>query len=273
MATSEKPVVPQGELPAAKAPGPWLLARLGKRVLRPGGLELTQKLLGQLEIGQNDRVVEFAPGLGVTALLALGANPASYTAVERDSTAAAIVTSYLTGPNQRCVLGTAETTGLSDASSTVVYGEAMLSMQPAEAKSRIIAEAARLLTSGGRFGLHELSFASDDVAEPLRREVQRELSEEIHVGVRLLTPSEWRELLQVAGFKVVACYTAPMHLLEPRRLIKDEGFAGAIRFLTNVAIDAAARRRVLAMRRVFRKYERELAAIALVAVKQPEHAP
>ena len=31
--------------PPEKMPGHWLLARLGKRVLRPGGLELTQRLL------------------------------------------------------------------------------------------------------------------------------------------------------------------------------------------------------------------------------------
>ena len=95
-------------------PGHWLLARMGKRVLRPGGLELTQKLLTELAIGANDDVVEFAPGLGVTARLTLARNPRSYTAIERDRDAAATVEQYLAGPSQRCVLGTAEATGLPD---------------------------------------------------------------------------------------------------------------------------------------------------------------
>ena len=53
--------------PLDKMPGHWVLARMGKRVLRPGGLELTRRLLAELAISPSDDVVEFAPGLGVTA--------------------------------------------------------------------------------------------------------------------------------------------------------------------------------------------------------------
>lgn len=112
----------QEHLATEKMPGHWLLARMGKRVLRPGGLELTQKLLTELAIGANDDVVEFAPGLGVTARFALARNPRSYTAVERDRDAAATVEQFLAGPSQHCVLGTAEAMGLPDGSATVVYG-------------------------------------------------------------------------------------------------------------------------------------------------------
>ena len=50
--------------PAHKMPGHWLLARLGKRVLRPGGLGLTRIMLDRLGIGARDEVVEFAPAWG-----------------------------------------------------------------------------------------------------------------------------------------------------------------------------------------------------------------
>lgn len=253
---------------AEKMPGHWLLAKMGKRVLRPGGLELTRQLLHALGIGDRDDVVEFAPGLGVTARMTLARRPRSYTAVERDRDAADAVSRYLSGPNQRCIIGGAEQTRLSDACATVVYGEAMLSMQPPGTKSRIVAEAARLLKPNGRYGIHELCLVPDDLAPSTREAIQRELTDEIHVGVRPLTRTEWGELLQSAGLTVVAEATAPMHLLEPRRLVKDEGMAGALRFLFNVARHKPARRRVLAMRRIFRKYRDHLAAIALVAVKQ-----
>ena len=46
--------------------GHWLLAKVGKKVLRPGGLETTRWLIEQLPI-RDLRVVVFAPGLGVTA--------------------------------------------------------------------------------------------------------------------------------------------------------------------------------------------------------------
>jgi hypothetical protein len=69
--------------PAEKLPGHWLLARLGKRILRPGGLELTRRLLEALRIGPADEVVEFAPGLSATAQLTLDRHPRRYTAIER----------------------------------------------------------------------------------------------------------------------------------------------------------------------------------------------
>lgn len=250
-------------------PGHWLLARMGKRVLRPGGIELTRQLLDQLAIGKGDNVVEFAPGLGVTARMTLRRQPRSYAAIERDRDAAAIVERYLSGPHQRCVLGTAEDTGLPETSASVVYGEAMLSMQPPSVKTRIVAEAARLLSPGGRYGIHELCLVPDNVDQSVRDAIQRDLSDEVHVGVRPLTSAEWRELLDSAGLTVVAEHTAPMHLLEPTRLVRDEGLFRAIRFGWNVARHPVARRRVLAMRSVFRKYHKHLAAIALAAQRRP----
>jgi hypothetical protein len=255
------------ELPVEKMPGHWVLARMGKRVLRPGGLELTHRLLAELAISPEDAVVEFAPGLGVTARLTLAKGPRSYTAIERDRDAAAIVAGYLTGPHQRCVLGTAEETGLADASASVVYGEAMLSMQPETTKSRIVTEAARVLQRGGRYGIHELCLVPDEVDASIGEAIRRDLSSDIHVGVRPLTIREWRELLTAAGLTVVAEHTSPMHLLEPRRIVRDEGFVRALRFAWNVATHGAARKRILRMRRTFRKYRAHLAAVAMVARK------
>lgn len=58
--------LPGSELDVSRIPGHWLLTRLGKRVLRPGGSELTRALLDGLPIAPADKEVEFAPGLGVT---------------------------------------------------------------------------------------------------------------------------------------------------------------------------------------------------------------
>jgi hypothetical protein len=61
--------------------------------------------------------------------------------------------------------------------------------------------------------------------------------------------------------------TAPMALLQPRRLIADEGPFGALRFAKNVVTHRDARRRVLRMRRTFRKHRDRLTAVAIVAHK------
>ncbi|MCC7517705.1 MAG: methyltransferase domain-containing protein [Verrucomicrobiae bacterium] len=250
-----------------RMPGHWLLAQMGKRVLRPGGIELTRFMLERLAVCSDDAAVEFAPGLGVTARLTLERRPASYTAIERDEAAAANVRRYLNGPRQQCRVGSAEQTGLPEQSATVVYGEAMLTMQGPEQKRRIIAEAFRLLKPGGRYGVHEMSLTPDDLPIQEQEEISREMSREIHVGARPLTRREWRELLEAAGFSIEAETSAPMHLLEPGRLIRDEGFFRALRFAFKVVRSPEARRRVFSMRRMFRKHRRRLAAIALVAVK------
>ncbi len=259
---------PGAGLSPRNMPGHWVLARLGKRVLRPGGMELTRRMLEALNIVSADDVVEFAPGLGLTAQLTLNRHPSSYTAVERDATAAGIVSSYLKGSRQKCVTGSADQTGLPDAMATVVYGEAMLTMQTPEMKRRIVREARRLLKRGGRYAIHEMCLVGDDLDEEGKKEINQALSRAIHVGVRPLSVSEWCELLEVGDFEIQTQVSAPMHLLEPHRLLSDEGLKGALRFVWNVARDRESRERVLMMRKVFRRYQSNLAAIMLICVKR-----
>jgi hypothetical protein len=143
----------------------------------------------------------------------------------------------------------------------------MLSMQSAEQKRRILAEAFRVLRPGGRYGIHELALLPDDVEESVRKAIEREMSLNIHVGVRPLTLSEWRRSLEEAGFRVTWQHLAPMHLLEPKRVIADEGITGAVRIGCNLLRNSAARRRVLSMRSMFRRYSSQLSAVAMVGVK------
>lgn len=255
------------KLKTKKMPGHWVLARLGKRVLRPGGMELTRRMLKALQISAKDEVVEFAPGMGITAQLTLRASPASYTGVERDEAAAQIVCGYLNGDRQECIVGSATDTGLPSASATVVYGEAMLTMQPAETKRQIIHEAYRLLKNQGRYGIHEMCLLADDMDDETRKRTERDLTGVVHHGVRPLTIGEWRSLLESEGFTIQSVEQSPMSLLEPGRLIRDEGVFGALRFLSNLLRDAEARERVLGMRKVFRRNRKNLGAVAITAVK------
>ena len=265
--TSTDHDLPGEGLKPDKMPGHWLLAQMGKRVLRPGGLELTQRMIDALHIVTTDRVVEFAPGLGATARRTLSLAPSSYTAIERDEKAARIVRKILKGDNQRVVIGRAEETGLPSGSATAVYGEAMLSMQPPGTKSRIVREACRLLGPTGRYAIHELCLVPDEVSDSMKNEIHQSLSAAIHAGVRPLTVAEWREVLETEGLSVTEEAQAPMHLLEPKRLVQDEGLIRAFKFVLNVALHKEARRRVFAMRGVFRKYRDHLAAIMLVGRK------
>ena len=263
-----KCALPGAELNAQKMPGHWLFARLGKRVLRPGGLELTKCMLKSLAIGESDSVVEFAPGLGITSRLALEKHPSSYIGIEGNEAAAVQVRHYLSGPNQKCLVGRAGESSLQESSATVVYGEAMLTMQGASQKLLIVREAYRVLKPGGRYGIHEMCLVPDNLDVGIKQEIQHVLSDSIHVGTKPLTAKEWRTLLEEEGFEIKEQEQRPMRLLEPGRLIQDEGLGGALRFLWNLWRETKARRRVLDMRRTFSKYRSHIRAIMLIGIKR-----
>jgi hypothetical protein len=253
-----------------KQPGHWLLASLGKRVLRPGGLELTRQLIARLRPAGEDDVVEFAPGLGVTARMVLASHPRSYLGIEREHVVAASLSAELAARSARVINASAESTGQCSGSASVVYGEAMLSMQTPEQKRRILAEAFRLLRPGGRYGIHELALLPDSIDDRTRKAIEREMSMNIHAGVRPVTVCEWRQILEDAGFRIAWHSLAPMHLLEPGRVLNDEGITGVLRIACNLLRKPAARRRVASMRTMFRRYAVHLSAVAIVCVKPAE---
>lgn len=261
------PELPGQGQSAEKMQGHWVLARAGKRVLRPGGIELTRKMLDALAIGPGDDVVEFAPGLGATAGMVLRRHPDSYCAVERDPAAARLLRRKFA--DSKVVLGRAEDSSLPAECASVVYSEALLSMQTPQQKARIISEAFRLLRSGGRYGIQELCLLPDRIPDDLRKEIQRAMAKEIHVGVQPLCRSEWVWLFEENGLKVTWTETAPMRLLEPRRLLCDEGITGSLRILSRVATNPLLGKRMLAMRGLFRKYAEHLGAISIVGERLP----
>ena len=263
--SEEATPLPMADRPASSAPGHWILARVGKRVLRPGGLELSLGMLRGVRV-ENADVVEFAPGLGRTATEILALNPASYTGVERDPDAARRVTQVI-GDAGRCVNGDASATGLESACADVVVGEAMLTMQSERGKSAIVAEAARLLRPGGRYGIHELAVRPDDIDEETHTEIRQALARAIHVNARPLTVAQWRELLESHGLVVESAQTAPMALLNFSRNIRDEGVLGTLRIIRNVLKDREIRARVFQMRRTFSTYRDSMFGVAIVAHK------
>ena len=249
------------------AQGHWLLAKMGKKVLRPGGKELTLQLINGLHIGNTDKVVEFAPGLGFTASITLKNNPKNYTGVELNEEAARILRKNINGKDREIIVGNASESNLPDNTSDKVYGEAMLTMHADHKKSEIIKEASRILKKGGLYGIHELGLTPNELKKTTKAKIQRELAEVIKVNARPLTEAEWKNLLVKEGFKIVEVFKNPMHLLEPKRVIQDEGFFRSLKIMFNVITHPKARKRILEMRKVFRKYKGQMNAIAIVAEK------
>jgi SAM-dependent methyltransferase len=262
---ADKPPLPSPNRADANVAGHWLLARLGKRVLRPGGVELTRTLLARAEVTDAD-VLELAPGLGRTAAEIVARHPRSYTGAEGDADAANVVRGVLAGRGEVKVADAADT-GLPDASADVVIGEAMLTMQSDVAKHAIVAEAVRVLRPRGRYAIHELALTPDSVSDDVSTDIRQSLARAIKVNARPLTVAEWSQLLAHHGLAVEHVATAPMALLQPRRVLADEGLFGTLRFAGNLLVHRDARKRVLNMRQTFRRHRERLAAVAIVARK------
>lgn len=257
--------LPHADRPIASAPGHWVLARAGKRVLRPGGAALSAAMLSHAGLAGAD-VVELAPGMGRTAAEIIKAHPASYTAIDRDPDAARRVAAVVGDLGTVCQ-GEAADTGLDEASADVVVGEAMLTMQGDKGKAAIVAEAARILRPGGRYAIHELGVTPDDIDEEYYTQLRRDLARSIHVNARPMTAAAWKKLMEDAGLVVDWVDTAPMALLKVGRNIHDEGLGGFLRIARNVAADKALRQRVQEMAAIFKRYEKDMVGIALVAHK------
>ena len=261
---------------ASRMQGHWLLAMLGKRVLRPGGIGLTRRLLEAAGPTSADRVIELGPGVGRTAEILLAARPASYKGVDPNpegrEQVAGILAAHSRQTDAEYVVADAAHTGLPDGSADLIVGEAMLTIQSDDHKREIIAEVARLLAPGGRYAIHELALRADRSPEELEK-ICRSISRTIKVGARPLTAPAWKELLREAGLEVTWTGTASMSLLEPSRIVEDEGVLGALRFWRNMRRTPGARDRVNAMRQSFRLQGEALSAIGMVARKPESPAP
>jgi ubiquinone/menaquinone biosynthesis C-methylase UbiE len=247
--------------------GHWILARMGKKVLRPGGRELTTKLVENLAISEKDKVVEFAPGLGFTASLVLKSNPTSYTGVELNEDAAEILRKKIQGENKKIIIANASESTLEAESADKVYGEAMLTMQSHKGKMAIIKEAHRILKDGGLYGIHELGLTPDEMPEKSKSAIQKELANVIKVNARPLTVTEWKGLLEECGFAIERVETNSMSLLEKKRMIEDEGLLRTIKIGYNIMTHPRERKHIMNMRTTFRKHKEHLNAIAIVAKK------
>lgn len=248
--------------------GHWILAKVGKKVLRPGGCELTQVLLANLDINSSDDVVEFAPGLGFTAAIACAKHPKSYTGVDNNKEAAELARKKVNYHRMQMVVADAADTTLPDGYATKVYGEAMLTMQPLEHKKEIVREAARILKPGGYYGIHELGLRPDSISEDIKQRVYKDLSANIRVHARPLTVAEWSQLLQDEGLEIIRVDTNDMALLELGRVWQDEGFFRTMKIIFNALSQRGLRKRILQMRRTFRMHKNSMNAVAIVARKK-----
>lgn len=251
-------------------PGYLLLARLEKKVLRPGGIELTRKMLAALDITEADHVIEYAPGTGVTAGLTLEKNPASYTAIEKDPGLAKLLEErLLTAPRRRCIVADAsKPIDLPDQCATVIYGESMMTIHSPERKESMIREVHRMLRPDGLYAMQEISLFPSEIDADLAKAMLRDIKQAVRHPAWPNTVGQWRTFLDQNGFEVIEEFQRPVLLLEPERLLEDEGAENALRFSWNVIDSEIALKRIREIRSVFQRYRENLCGYCVVCRKK-----
>ncbi|WP_373534111.1 cyclopropane-fatty-acyl-phospholipid synthase family protein [Microcoleus sp.] len=248
------------------APGHVVLAAAGKTMLRPGGKAATEMLLELADFKPGDTVLELAASFGYSSIALAERFGVKVVGVEKnpDSVARARANVAAAGLSDRVEIIEGDILHLDRITQEFdwVLAEAILTMQSPSGKAKILSGIGDRLKPGGKFLSHEL------LAKNRESEIHKALSEVIRVNSTPLSESGWIAVCQNAGLQVEKCQTGGMGLLNLRRMLNDEGFVGTVRIVWNVLSRSQIRDRILAMRRVFQKYQQDLGYIIICAQKQ-----
>ncbi len=246
-------------------PGHWVLASMGKKVLRPGGRKATFKLLKQLKIEANDTILEIAPGMGYTAAITIKKTPKDYIAIDMSKkVVSALSKKYRKDERVKFINANAKKIPLEFGSRSVVYGEALLTMQDNKSKQEMINQAYAILKKGGRYGIHEIGLVN--IENMGKKELIGGLQDAIKIPAQPLPKEKWIELFKNAGFKDIKVSLMPFNLMKKSTIITDEKFR-TFKILWNLMTKKELRKRALQMKKHFDSNRDYMRAIVIVAKK------
>lgn len=244
--------------PSAHA-APWPLARrLAGGLAEPGGAAMARRALEGAGLSAGDRVVELAPGAGLTTALILERDPREWTGVEPDPAAADHIERAVRGPGRHVVRAPLDATGIEGASASAVVADALLSTLDDAAVGAVLSEARRVLRPGGRVAVHELAPAAARLPADARDDLAA-------AGLEPRPVQALRALAEAAGFVIVGSLAGPLALPSPRELMREAGPRTALRASGDIARDAGLRAAVGAARHALDRHSLALRSALMVA--------
>ncbi|HTL89281.1 MAG TPA: class I SAM-dependent methyltransferase [Leptolyngbya sp.] len=254
------------------APGHQVLAAAGKKILRPGGKAATQQLWEWANFKSGETVLELAASFGESAIalakqfgvrvVGVEKNPESVVRARANIDAAGVADLV------EVIEGDIFQLDAIAEQFDYVLAEAILTMQSPPGKAKLLRSIHDRLKPGGRFLSHELLVISDSSGVDganREAEIHRALAQSIRVNSTPLTEAHWIEACKTADLSVSQHQTGAMGLLNPARIVADEGWGSAAKFFWKVLTQAQLRQRILSMRQVFQQYKSELGYIVFVA--------
>ena len=247
------------------APGHQVLAAAGKKILRPGGKSATEQLFKWANFQPNETVLELASSFGYSAIALAQRFGVKVVGVEKNpaSVARALANIQAAGLTEQITIIEGDIFHLEAISGQFdyVFAEAILSMQSAPGKANILNGIHAKLKPGGKFLSHEM------LANNRETEIDEELARVIRSNTSPLSQTNWIASFANAGLEVKQHKTGSIALLNLRLMIQDEGLLSTAKIIWNVLANSQIRQRILAMHRIFQKYQQDLGYIVLVAQK------
>ncbi|NEP56060.1 MAG: class I SAM-dependent methyltransferase [Symploca sp. SIO2G7] len=245
------------------APGHQILAKAGKKLLRPGGRAATEQLFASANFQPGDTVLELAASFGHSAIALAKQHQVKVTGIEKNVESVAKAQANIAAARVKNQVNVIEgdifhldrVPGEFD----FVLAEAILTMQTPLSKAKILAGVRDRLRPGGQFLSHELLVRNG------KAEVRQALSSVIRVNANPLNEIEWIQACETAGLQVQCHQMGVMGLLNPQQILDDEGCLGTMKIAWNLLTRPQLRARILKMRKVFQDYQDDLGYIVLCA--------
>ncbi|MEL6139083.1 MAG: class I SAM-dependent methyltransferase [Cyanobacteria bacterium J06626_23] len=248
------------------APGHQVLAAAGKRALRPGGYGATEQLFTWADFKPGETVLELAASFGYSAIALAQRYGVQVVGIEKnpDSVARAQTNVTAAGLSDQIKIVEGDIFHLDQIAGQFDYvlAEAILTMQSAAGKAKILAGICDRLKPGGHFLSHELR-----VSGPDPKAIHRDLSTTIRVNASPLSAEAWVAACQTAGLTIEQSHTGPMTLLSPHHIAQEEGVPTLLTIGWNMLTRPVLRQRILAMRDTFKRHGSNLGYIVLCATK------
>ncbi len=255
--------VPLSNIDIENIPGHWLFARIGKKVLRPGGKDFSKEILNIVDVNNKD-IVEFAPGLGATTKLISKLKPKSYVGIDLDKTVCDNLSKkYL---NFTFINSKVQENNLEDESKDIVLAEAMLTMNDNKEKDIIVKEVNRILKSGGYFAIHEVGY-KDGVCDYSIEVSNRSLSNVLNHAIAPLRIKDWEKLLTKNKFEIVEKKDKDRDMLSIKRIIRDEVIFRTLLMGLRLLFNKRLRKRVKSIKNSFKQQNPYIRAFYIVARK------
>ena len=248
------------------APGHQVLAAAGKQVLRPGGRTATEKLFAWADFQPGENVLELAASFGDSAIILAQRYGVRVVGIEKnpDSVVRACANVKAAGLSDQVQIVEGDIFHLDQLTEQFDYvlAEAILTMQSAPAKTKILTLICDRLKPNGLFLSHELMVGGSETAA-----IRRDLADTIRVNAMPLPAQEWIAACHQAGLTVQHHQTGPMNLLNPRCIVREEGLSTLLTIGWNMLTKPILRQRILSMGQVFNRYGNDLGYIVLCAEK------